>query len=170
MKKTKKSASTIEMNPNHVRLLKIGLLKVQRALQETLRPRIVKESFAATGVWPLDAAKIIRNCRTAKLTVQDMDKYTRAVRSLAGDIEIYGRISDQAFADWGINPTTEARGVDHLVLCRRRAELLTHDAIFQHETQYRANKGTKRQAETQEIEEEEDVEDISDWELFFKNA
>ena len=52
------------MTYDHVDMGIKGVLRIQLALQESMRPRLMRESFKQTGIYPFSLERILGNCTT----------------------------------------------------------------------------------------------------------
>jgi transposase len=98
-----------------------GLLRVQLALQITMRPRIVTDSFKWTGIYPFNMQKILKNCSTI-LSGTEEKLIMDAIPTLSEKFQNQGELFDEDFDEVGIKETTKK---DHLVTNRRRSIILT---------------------------------------------
>ena len=118
-----------------------GLLRVQRA-QECIRHGTISRSFADCGIYPYNASLILQKCAT-KLRVSVMNNILTSLPALAALFRTQGELSDTDMDTHNI-PTT--RPLDHLVIYRRRAVLLTHASVIEKEKEkaFQKSLGTKR--------------------------
>lgn len=113
------------MTYEHVDMGVKGLLRIQLALQESMRPRLMRESFAKTGIYPLSTKKILANCTTpisTELYISIQDH----MPTLCAEMQAKGEISDALMLQLfpSIEPVTGMK--DHLVTTRRRSIMLTN--------------------------------------------
>lgn len=144
-KKKTVAADAIEMNPQHVRLAKYGLLRVLMALQNSLRPHMIRESFQVVGVWPFSLDRTLSNCKTP-IRVNDKANIESQLEALTDNFEENGEISDFDLQNtFGIAPTFPfAKSKDALVLSRRRAVQLTHPKIVEKQQKYYRDRDAKK--------------------------
>ena len=50
------------MDQAHIKMAKYGILRVQMALQCSMKPHMITESFEACGIYLYNFDKIIENC------------------------------------------------------------------------------------------------------------
>ena len=112
-------------NKNH---MVQGLLRVVYALQNSIRPRMIIESFEKAGIWPLDFQKILRLCTTRMSDSEvhrAMDYLPRGIKH----IRKYGEISDAILAVNGFDGESK----DHLVKSKRRSIILNNKNFVEKE-------------------------------------
>jgi hypothetical protein len=143
-KKTIKSVSdtNIDSNPHKVAILTqlfinnssldsrkrklavYGLIRVQIALQQTIRMRMITDSFAWTGIYPFNISKILSSCSN-KPTYDEELNILSAMPRLVVKFKNQGELYDQDFDEENIKKTSVK---DHLVTNRRRSIILTSHA------------------------------------------
>jgi len=133
--------NTIAMDVAHVGMAKLGLLRVQLALQLCMRPHMIRESFQCSGIFPRDANHILRNCHH-RVTVAEQRAVQLHMPELVQLINTQGEIYESDFDQLGILCTKERLGksLDELILNRRRAVILTHPTVVAKEQAYQAKK------------------------------
>jgi hypothetical protein len=158
-KRPKKSEKpdTIAMDPSHVSMAKLGLLRVQLALQMCMRPHMIKDSFKATGIYPRSVDIVLANCHT-RIPPPQVKAIKAAMPALVNLFKVQGEIYEADFDRLGIvatNPRT-GKGLDSLVLYRRRAMLLTHPQVRLRELniQYEKLKAERKRSAPVSVEEE----------------
>jgi hypothetical protein len=110
----------------HKKMLRMGLLRIQKVLQLTLRQDIVQESFSKTGMYPFNLDKILDECKS-KLNDEQRDIIKDKLPGLVDIFELEGHISDASLIKSGILPTVNsAKPKDQLTLSSQRAVLLSH--------------------------------------------
>lgn len=136
-KAKKDKPNTIAMDVSHVHMAKYGLLRVQLALQLCMRPHMIRESFEATGLFPLSTIKILGNCHT-QIKARDYAKIKKHMPELVQLMKSQGEIFETDFDHLGILPTMEREGktLDELIIYRRRAILLTHSEVVRRQDEY----------------------------------
>ena len=132
----KGNSNVIEMSPIHVRLAKFGLLRVQMAIQNSLIPRRIRESFKCIGLYPYSHERTMANCRT-KLTVEQMKIIEGKRNNLMNELELHGEISDEIMHDEFLLPAFEGyTSKSNNVLNRKRAVNCCHPAVREKRTKY----------------------------------
>jgi hypothetical protein len=120
------------MSIQHKKMGVVGLLRVQLALQMSLRPDMIMDSFKITGIYPLSLPQIFNNC-TTKMTVADQASVVASMPLLVHQIKRVGEISDKAFDELLPTVATNFPRKDDLVLNRRRSVLLTNLKLIEKE-------------------------------------
>ena len=136
----KKNKNKIEMDPAHVKMAKTGLLRVLMAMNNCIKPQMIRESFQVTGQCPFNLKRIIENCKS-KISTEQYKLIDQKLIHLSNVIDSEGEISELEYENIGILPTTEKtlrqKSTDDLVLMRRRSIILTHPRILEKERKYR---------------------------------
>lgn len=133
----KKKKIEIAMNSAHLTLGKYGLLRIQLALQLCMRPHMIRESFQATGLYPVDAKKILSNCHH-RITREEELHIMHRMPELIQLFKTQGEVFESDFDRLGIQSTKqrEGKGLDGLILYRRRAIILTHKDVVRRQAEY----------------------------------
>jgi hypothetical protein len=104
-----------------------GLLRIQRALQDTLKSSTIEDSFIKTGMCPFDIDKILAQCKDERTESVDntikenMDDLVKIFRD-------NGQLKDSDIKAIGILPITGKKyNKEKLTISRQRAVLLSHD-------------------------------------------
>jgi hypothetical protein len=119
------------MPAHHKKLFTHGLVRVQLALQQSLRPRMIQDSFKMVGVHPFDERVILKNCKTPISQEQEsiiMENLPHFAKKIMTDGELF----DEDFLKAGIGNATEALK-DALVVYRRRSCFLTSKSLIARE-------------------------------------
>ena len=119
-----------------------GVLKVYRAMEQVITKKIIKDSFAVTGITPYCIDSIMDQC-FAKLKPAEELTISSSVNFLSTQIECNGELSIGDYESCGIDDNIERRRCmppEQLVIWRRRFLILTHDKVFEREMAYRASK------------------------------
>jgi hypothetical protein len=116
------------MPAHHKKLFTNGLVRVQLALQQSLRVKGIVESFKIVGVYPFNARTILKNCKTP-ISQQQEEIIMQNLPKLAKKIMKEGELFDADFLYAGIGHATEAEK-DALVVYRRRSCFLTSKALI----------------------------------------
>jgi hypothetical protein len=134
-----KNKSRGKISANNKNHMVQGLLRVVYALQNSIRPRMIVESFEKAGIWPFDYVKILHLCNTKMSDSEIMravDYFPRGVKH----IRKYGEISDAILAVNGFGGVSK----DHLVKSKRRSIILTSKAFVERELKKREVKAQKK--------------------------
>jgi aromatic ring-opening dioxygenase LigB subunit len=125
-------------------MAKFGLLRVQLALQCSMKPHMIKESFQACGIYPYSLDKIINNCKVT-ISKTQYSIINRCMPELIQIMELKGEISEADFDRLEISKTTDDDGksIDLLVLNRRRSVVLTHPKAIERERAYKSKRDNK---------------------------
>jgi hypothetical protein len=78
-----------------------GLLRIKMALCEVMRPRMIEDSFAKTGIYPLNINKIFGNC-TTKIDKDEYDQLLTQVEPLTDVFKEQGELFDGDYDAVGI--------------------------------------------------------------------
>lgn len=127
-----KSSTSKQMSARHQKLAKLGLLRVKRALTETINPIFVKHSFEATGIYPLSVDKMIGNC-SKKVSLDEMSEIREKLPQLVKVFSRQGELLAKDFNIFGSFVTEESKNKDNLVLNHRRSVILTSKALIARE-------------------------------------
>jgi hypothetical protein len=142
--KKKKSQSIIEMNPQHVKMARCALLRVQYAIQKSVNQKTVRESFRRVGIFQntVDFDVIMNNVKS-NCAEATRKKIYAELPSLLEKFSIQGELYENDLTAIGIDPNVVRNGmsIDELVLSRRRSCLLTHNELMKRETQKEEKKG-----------------------------
>jgi predicted metal-binding transcription factor (methanogenesis marker protein 9) len=106
-------------------------LRIVLALQQGTNSKTLRESFRATGIFPLDTDQMISNC---KVTVPDVERaHWMNQLDIAKDEMINkGELSDEFLDSINIaNNTNKIK--DHLTVSRRRQIFLTNETFLERE-------------------------------------
>ena len=128
------------MNARHVIAAKFGLLRIQRALDQTMNHEAVVKSFKNCGMsLPYDPNYIFdRLFVKAKITNEDKEIYHAHLKEMVKIMMNEGEISD-AYMDkikFAMNTTYK----DGLILSRRRTCILNNQYLVTHEEKKRLEK------------------------------
>jgi hypothetical protein len=114
-----------KMPAHHMKLFTTGLLRIQIALQNSMRPKLIRDSFRLTGIYPLDPKQILKNCKSPignNELVRIMDVLPTLVRKL----KVEGELFYDDFVRAGIRQTDFDERKDDLVIYRRTSCVLTN--------------------------------------------
>jgi hypothetical protein len=116
------------MTAPHKNMLRHGLLRVQRALQNSLKASTIKESFKLTGLFPLSLNQTLNECKDERS--EDVDELIR--QNFSGLVTIFkdhGQLKDSDLIATGIPTAMERiskKAKDVLTISSQRAVLLSH--------------------------------------------
>jgi len=114
-------------------------VRVHSALLETMRSRLVQESFRLTGQHPFNIGQVFSNC-TTKLTSEEGLAVSENMKKWSQIMSLEGEIADTVFESCKIPALVEGTSKDSLVLNRRRSCLLTNPRLIQREIAKREEK------------------------------
>jgi hypothetical protein len=121
-------------------MAKTGLLRVQMAMNNTIKSQSIRESFLVTGQCPYNLRRIIGNCKT-EISDEQYNLIETNLIHLSNVMDMEGEITEAEYDRLGILATTEKRdrqkSTDDLVLNRRRSIILTHPKVLEREIEYR---------------------------------
>ena len=118
--------------PAHKTMFSRGLLRVHMALQNCMRPRMIKEAFRNCGIWPLDPVKILSNCKTFMTNVE-VNHIVQAIPQLAIIMKRRGYLIESDYDKANIRNNTDTNK-DNLTMCRQRSCILTAKDLIARET------------------------------------
>jgi transposase len=129
----------------HIGMASRGLLRIQLALINTVKPKVVTDSFKLAGVYDYDLETpgpnidtILGNCKEyfgEGMTLQDEESIRTAMPNLIAAIRDEGEIHEAVFDLNGIRCNIPANGDrDRLDISRRRYVFLTDKALVARET------------------------------------
>ena len=110
------------------KLFTIGLLRVQNSL----RPKLITDSFKEVGTHPLSAIKILQKCMSP-ISSLEMATILEQLPKLAKHLYSHGKLYDSDFIKAGIRKVGDEAMKDLLVLYRRRSCLLTNLELLERE-------------------------------------
>ena len=124
-----------KMSDAHKKMTVHGLLRVQFALQETMTPTKIEESFRKTGIYPFDLETILGNC-TEDISDDLKFKIVELLPKLVKEMDKKGEIINKSYKSLNLNelyPDNESdlHNKDGLCIPRRRACLLTHNSFVE---------------------------------------
>ena len=119
----------------HKKMAVEGLLKVQLALQNSMKRDMVCKSFAMCGIYPLSASQILNQCKT-KIDTAEEERIMKSLDCLVERMKVQGELYEQDFDDFGIMTGTSGTK-DKLVLYRRRSVILTNKQLYMREVEKR---------------------------------
>ena len=143
------------MNASHVRMAVTGLMRVQKALYNSINQDKILDSFSATGIFPYNLTTILKN---VKLTPANALGYQEELNIFCNMEEMgrlmkkHGELFETDMDRMGIRKevvTTNKMSKDDLVLHRRRACILTNRGLIGRED---AKRESKAQAEAARVE------------------
>lgn len=128
-----------KFNTSHLNLAKLGLLRVQLALDYCMRQQMIRESFIITGIYPFDLDIILSNF-TSDISPEDLSTIKENLDILTTTLDMEGEFREADFDELNIASHVERNGkpIDDLVLYRRRGLILTHDKVIMKEKVKRA--------------------------------
>jgi hypothetical protein len=132
------------INARHRKMAVYGLLRVQMAMQNVLKPKIIKDSFKVCGIYPLSLEQMMKQC-TADLSPQDEEDIRRVLPTLVEIMKLQGEIFEQDFDDIGVKPSAK-KNTDRLVVSRRRGCILTGKEFVEREEGKRMANQQKKEA------------------------
>jgi hypothetical protein len=124
-----------KMKAGHKKMFAHGLLRIRMALQQSMRPKMVEESFAAAGIYPYCPMQIMRNCK-ADITDEQLTTILGAIPRLSSILKRQGELFQKDLAHAGIVNNMDSNK-DHLVVYRRRSVLITNTNLIQRECRKR---------------------------------
>jgi hypothetical protein len=117
-----------KMSPEHVKAAKFGLLKIQKAAREAIKQETIFQSFAKTGMYPLDVPKIFEQFKRADITEADKANFNENLPNMKRVLATTGEITDLNFDEMKFR---EGRDCDGRKLNQRRVVVLTDPKITQ---------------------------------------
>ena len=136
-KKRKKTKQQAVFNPAHAKMAITGLLRVQAALQNTMKPEMIRESFSKAGVYPYSLSQILNNCST-KLSSNEEQNIVTQMNDLTNKMKKQGEIFETDFDMCHImssHQDNSKKARDELVIYRRRSCILTHPSLLNRESE-----------------------------------
>lgn len=131
-----------QMSAAHVKMAVFGLLRVQLAIQNTVKRSMIKDSFRLTGVYPFSLGQILHQCNTT-ITPDEQLNICAVLPKLATLMLEHGELKEADMDKCHIRGTTHK---DNLVLNRRRSVILTCGSIVKAEAAKRASKQAAKDA------------------------
>jgi hypothetical protein len=123
-KQTKRGLST-----EQAKYGRMGILRVQFALRQSMKPTTITKSFQICGIYPFNFKTMLAQC-TAKITPEECATWTAKLPELTQEIMEKGEISDAKLDGMDIRRTTDK---DKLVLYRRRSVILSNKEVAKSE-------------------------------------
>lgn len=118
-----------ELSSLKVRMGSLGLLRIQKALQESATPDMIRKSFEVVGQSPLSIKTTLSHCR-ANIVRQQESVIYRSIENLSKLFLEQGELYDHQIQECGINPTVPCpTPKEQLNLSRRRSVLLTNKLV-----------------------------------------
>lgn len=145
-----------QMTSAHVKMASWGCVRIQRALQETITPTIILDSYKKSGLYDHDITPPGCNIPTMlgnlksyngdRLTAADETAVLNALPNLQKQLRTQGELLEKDFDDNGIRSNITGPGAvkDDLVLTRRRYVFLTNPALIANEAAKRLAKAVKK--------------------------
>lgn len=134
------------MSPSHVKMAKIGLLRIRAALPSGIKSNTIKDSFKLTGVYPFCLETILNNCKSV-ITNEQRVTIADAMPQLVASFEATGQFKEKDFHDLNIGEGVKrGKPKDQLPLWRRRSVEITHAAVARELLADAANKATEKAA------------------------
>lgn len=110
------------LKSTHKKFAVLGLLRVQKALNETMKSTTISESFRKTGIYPFNFQTIMRNCTTA-LPIRELDALQAVLPQMSALFQQKGEVTDADMTALGVRAPKSVK--DKLIVSRRRAIILT---------------------------------------------
>ncbi len=85
-----------KLSVSHRKMAVNGLRRVQLALQSSLKPRLIEESFLETGIYPYNPLKILRLC-DVDLTLEEENTIVEKIPTFIDIMGAKGEIPDEDF-------------------------------------------------------------------------
>jgi hypothetical protein len=117
-----------KMTYAHKKMLRFGLLRVQKCLQKTLNSDTITSSFSETGMYPLNFNKTLEKCldmRSEQMDALILEKFDSFVQFFKEN----GHLTDKVLYDSGIKSKISdgsKKNRDELTISSQRAVLLSH--------------------------------------------
>jgi hypothetical protein len=124
----------------HRKMAIYGLLRIQKALGEVMRPRLIEQSFEKTGIYPLNINKIFSNC-TSKIDAVEYKQLLAQIDPLTEVFEQQGELFDEDYDAVGIRqgPKKSDRCISG-----KRSVILTDPNFIDREATIKAWKRVKK--------------------------
>jgi hypothetical protein len=110
------------MKAAHIKMALYGLLRVNYALQLTMKCNMIKESFQLCGIYPYSTDQILASCKTAIL-LEESDHIKSVLPALSALIGEESELFDKDFEEFNIRNNKNS-SKDSLTTCRRRSIFL----------------------------------------------
>ena len=138
-----------KMSSSHVTSAKYGLLRIQRALDTALTPKVIMKAFLNCGIQRDTNPNYIFDTLfvKAKITNEDKMLFCKHLKGLKQEMLTNGEISDEYMDRIGFPQSTTSK--DDLILPRRRSCILTNLELV-------AREAAKREAKEQKEKEAAD--------------
>lgn len=89
-----KAAKRKQMSYEHIRSAKLGLLKIQRAVQGAVRRETYMDSFTKTGIYPYNANQIFDQFKLSGLSAPEKELYNEKLEDLMSALIANGELRD----------------------------------------------------------------------------
>lgn len=132
MYKEKKERIKKPLSTDHKKKTVYGLLRVQRALETSLKPHTIKESFEKCGIYPFSAVKML-NQFDLNISKDQEEQLLSSVPELANRMALQGELFDKDFSDFNIGVDEDNK--DRNIVSRRRSVILNNINHIQSEIQ-----------------------------------
>jgi hypothetical protein len=124
-----------KMPPNHVKMGKLGLLRVQLASKSSVTSRTVKDSFTRAGIYDVvtnqySPRTILSNC-TSAISKEEEVQIMGAIPDLSAILNRQGELLDSDFDACHIRENDAVSSKDNLIISRKRMVLLTNPALVE---------------------------------------
>ncbi len=95
-KKRKKKQLSV-FNAAHAKMAIAGLLRVQAALQNTMKPEMIRDSFNKAGAYPYSLRQILCNCSTKLSSDEEQKNIVIHISDLTKKMKKQGKIFEKDF-------------------------------------------------------------------------
>lgn len=129
--KHEKTNNNRKISAGHKRMGIMGLLRVQLALQLSMRRTMIQESFKLTGIYPYSLDTILDECST-KIGLEERTLICAALPKLSNLIGQQSELFDKDFDNSNIRKNVD-KEKDHSVVYRRRSIILNGKAHLERE-------------------------------------
>ena len=120
---------------SHTRMIALGVLRIQIALQNTHKPELIKHSFRITGIYPFSFPAILNNLKLEKALKLSNEEIDLCLQTLPAAVEKFkekGYITDAEMDDLNL-PNNMNTNKDSVVANRSRSTILTHQGFVEKE-------------------------------------